>query len=379
MKKCIIIPDSFKGSLTSQQICSLVAEKVQTYFKDCVCVSIPVADGGEGTVDCFHAAIGGTLQAARACSPYLEEMPSEYLIEGTTAIIEMAKVAGLPMVERENRKDPAKTTTYGVGMLILDAVKQGCDNIIVGLGGSCTNDGGCGMAAALGTRFLNQSGEEFVPTGDTLCEIASIDIQDTQSLLEGIQITAMCDIDNPMYGPQGAAHIFGPQKGADQDMVALLDKNLVALSGRIQEDLGIDVSGLAGAGAAGALGAGIVAFLGGRLQPGIETVLETVHFDEALSDTDLVFTGEGRIDAQSLGGKVVIGVAEHAQRKNCPVIAIVGDVGDGVEPAYQRGVSAIFSTNRVAVPLEKARLRSERDLSDTVDNILRLIRLSKDI
>ena len=188
------------------------------------------------------------------------------------------------------------------------------------------------MAAALGTRFLDREGREFVPTGDTLEQVASIDIADTQALLEGVKITAMCDIDNPMTGPKGAAYVFGPQKGADSEMVQRLDENLTALAQRIHQDLGVDVQNLPGAGAAGALGAGLVAFCGGTLQPGIETVLQTVGFDEQLKDTDLVFTGEGRIDAQSLGGKVVIGVAEHAKLQNCPVIAIVGDVGEGVEP-----------------------------------------------
>lgn len=375
MKKCIIVPDSFKGTLSSQKICSIISQKVQRYFPGCICKGIPVADGGEGTVECFYEALGGTLRTAKASSPYFEEMEAEYLIHDRTAIIEMAKVAGLPMVERENRKNPAKTTTYGVGMLMLDAVKQGCEHIIIGLGGSCTNDAGCGMAAALGTRFLDREGREFVPTGDTLEQVASIDIADTQALLEGVKITAMCDIDNPMTGPKGAAYVFGPQKGADPEMVQRLDENLTALAQRIHQDLGVDVQNLPGAGAAGALGAGLVAFCGGTLQPGIETVLQTVGFDEQLKDTDLVFTGEGRIDAQSLGGKVVIGVAEHAKQQNCPVIAIVGDVGEGVEPAYDRGVSAIFSINRVAVPFSEAKLRSERDLSDTVEDILRLIQL----
>lgn len=372
LKKCVIVPDSFKHTMSAIEICQIIADRIQQFFPSCQIVQIPVADGGEGTVDCFlHTGKAEKVQL-QVHGPYNELLDVSYARLADTAVIEMAQAAGLPLVE--GRPDPAATTTFGVGEMVRHAVEQGCRKIVIGLGGSCTNDGGTGLAAALGTRFYNQAGQIFVPTGGNLAEIMRIDISRSTELLSDCSIIAMCDVDNPMFGPEGAAYIFAPQKGASREQVEVLDQNLSHLSDVIHCDLGLDVSQLPGAGAAGAMGAGIVAFLGGQLQSGIQTVLDLVDFDQVIADADLVITGEGKIDAQSLRGKVVIGVAERAKKKSVPVIVIAGDIGHGAEAAYEKGVSAIFSTNRLAVPFKEARKTSREDLAATAESIMRLIK-----
>ncbi|MEL7648949.1 MAG: glycerate kinase [Sedimentibacter sp.] len=374
MNKVVLIPDSFKGTLSSETICSIMADKVKKHFPDCRVVSIPVADGGEGSVDCFLAAVGGEKAAVTVKNPYFEDMQSFYgiLKGGDTAVIEMASCAGLPLVE--DRKNPLKTTTYGVGQLILAAAEGGCKKIIVGLGGSSTNDGGCGAAAAAGVKFLDRAGNEFIPVGGTLKDIASIDVSQCSKVLENIEIVTMCDIDNPMYGTSGAAYVFGPQKGADKDMVVELDEGLRLLCDVIRKDTGLDLKDVPGGGAAGAMGAGMIAFFGSWLQMGIETVLDTVGFDSVIEHADMIFTGEGKIDTQSLRGKVVIGVARRAKKKNVPVTVIVGGADEGIEEAYDMGVTSIFTINRLPQDFAVSRAKSRENMEATVDNVLRLIR-----
>lgn len=267
-----------------------------------------------------------------------------------------------------------KTTTYGVGQLILAAVNRGVKKIIVGLGGSCTNDGGCGAASAVGIKFFNDKGEEFIPTGGTLKDIVKIDVSEKNEALKGVEIITMCDIDNPMYGPTGAAHVFAPQKGADPEMVLALDEGLKHLAEVIKKDLNMDVSGIPGAGAAGAMGAGMIAFFNSKLKMGIETVLDTVDFDSVIADADMVFTGEGKIDTQSLRGKVVIGVAKRANKHNVPVVAIVGGADEGIDAAYDLGITSIFTINRLPQDFSISRYKSVENMTFAVDNILRLIK-----
>ena len=373
MKKAVLIPDSFKGTLSSADICGIMKEKILAHFPDCSVVSIPVADGGEGSVDAFLTALGGEKVWLEAANPYFEPMQAFYgLIDhGKTAVVEMAACAGLPLVE--GRRDPSKTTTYGVGRLILDAAAKGAKRIVVGLGGSATNDGGCGAAAAAGVVFTDLDGKAFVPTGGTLKDIAHIDLSGRDSRLDGVEIVTMCDIDNPMYGETGAAFIFGPQKGADEAMVKELDAGLRHLGEVIRADLGRDLTQVPGGGAAGAMGVGMMAFFGSTLQMGIETVLDTVAFDAIIGDADVVFTGEGKIDSQSLRGKVVIGVARRAKQQNVPVIAVVGGSDLGMEPAYEEGVNAIFTINRLPQDLSVSRNFSHENLAFVMDNILRLM------
>ena len=284
----------------------------------------------------------------------------------------MAACAGLPLVG--DNKHAELTTTYGVGQLMLHAAQNGCDKILMGLGGSATNDGGTGAASAVGVRFLDKDGNHFVPVGNTLKDICSIDITNIDESLQNIDIITMCDIDNPLCGENGAAHVFAPQKGADNSTVQHLDEGLSHMADIIKRDTGKEVKKLAGAGAAGGMGAGMVAFFSSRLRMGIEAVLDTVHFDSLIQDADLIFTGEGMIDYQSLRGKVVIGVALRAKIAGVPLFAVVGDIGDNIQTAYDMGVTSIFSINRCAIPFHEAKLRSERDLADTMDDILRAIK-----
>jgi glycerate kinase len=372
LKKFILIPDSFKGSMSSMEICAGMEKAIRRRCPGAEIISIPVADGGEGSVDAFLAACGGEKVTVSVKGPYMEDMEAFYGIIGdATAVIEMAAAAGLPLVG--DNLNPAKTTTYGVGQLMADAARRGCKKIILGLGGSATNDFGAGAAAACGIRFLDDAGKGFVPVGETLSRIARIDSGGLLPELAAVEIITMCDIDNPLYGTNGAAYIFGPQKGADPAMVEFLDGQLRSVSETVQRELGIDVSGLPGAGAAGGMGGGIAAFFGSRLQMGIETVLDTVHFDSILPGTDLVFTGEGKIDTQSLRGKVVIGVARRAKKQGIPVVAIVGEIGDAIEGAYDEGVSGIFSIIRVAKPFKELKGRSAGDLELTMDNLFRFM------
>lgn len=371
IKKVVLIPDSFKGTMSSAEVCSIMAEQIRRYEPAAQIVQIPVADGGEGTVDAFLSAMGGEKVSLPVQGPYGENVQGFYgLVNGGhTAVVEIAACAGLPLVG-ENRH-AEKTTTYGVGQLIAHAVKSGCKKIIVGLGGSATNDGGAGAASALGIRFLDAEGKAFLPVGETLDRIASIDASALCSELKNTELITMCDIDNPLCGPQGAAAVFGPQKGADEATIRLLDRNLAHLAGVMKKDLGKEVREIPGAGAAGGMGAGMVAFFGSKLQMGIETVLETVRFDELAQGADLIFTGEGKLDFQSLRGKVISGVAKHARVLNVPLIAVVGDIGDNIEPVYQLGVKAVFSINRAVVDLSAAKKRSRRNLSDTMNNLMR--------
>ncbi|MDR2747411.1 MAG: glycerate kinase [Treponema sp.] len=373
MKRIILIPDSFKGTMTSQEICLIQEEQIRKYYPRAEVISIPVADGGEGSVDSFLAAVGGEKITIPAKGPYQEDIRGFYgLIDGgNTAVIEMAACAGLPLAGDRLQVD--QTTTYGVGQLILDAARRGCKKIVVGLGGSATNDFGTGAAAAAGIRFFDRDGRDFIPLGGTLSRIAGIDKTGMPPELLSAEIITMCDIDNPLYGPQGAAFVFAPQKGADAAMVEFLDRELRAVSRTVIRELGIDVSALPGAGAAGGMGGGMAAFFGSRLQMGIETVLDTVNFDRLLPGTDLVLTGEGKLDSQSLRGKVVIGVARRAKKQGIPVIAVVGDIGDDIDGVYAEGVRAVFSTNRRAIPFQEAKTRCKSDLRLTVDNLFRLL------
>lgn len=371
MKKVILIPDSFKGTMSSSEICNIMKKAVLEHYPECEVTSIPVADGGEGSVDAFLEALGGEKIYKEVTGPYFGEKVKGYygLLPGNVAVLEMAAAAALPMVG--DRKDPSSTTTYGVGELLIDAASRGVKRIILGLGGSATNDAACGLASAVGVGFYNRKGEKFIPVGGTLDEVERIDLSGIDPAIKNIPITTMCDIDNPFYGPEGAAVVYGPQKGADEKMVRELDKKMRKLSEVMKRDCGVDVEAIPGSGAAGGMGGGMVAFFGSKLQMGIETVLETVGFSSLLEGADFVYTGEGKIDGQSLRGKVVIGVAREAKRKGVKTIAFVGDIADDITQAYEEGVSAIFSINRVALPYKEQRLRAKSDLYLTLDNLLR--------
>lgn len=387
MKNILLIPDSFKGTMSSARICTLMTSAIKEIFPEAQTVSIPAADGGEGTIDAFLEAIGGTKKTLKVKNLFFEEMEGFYaVLENAdsdiqkTAVIEMAACAGLPLAL--GRLKPSLTTTYGAGELIADALEKGCTNIIIGLGGSATNDGGCGAAAALGVKFFDKEGKSFIPVGGTLKNIESIDTAGLNPLVKKASFTTICDIDNPLFGKNGAAYIFAPQKGADPKTVEELDKglrHLAQVAGKTEGiTSGCEAAQICGAGAAGGMGYGTLIFLGSELKMGIEIVLDTVDFDKKLKEASLVFTGEGKLDSQSLRGKVIAGVAKRAKKKNVPVIALVGDTENGIDPIYDMGVSAVFSINRRAVPFTQAQKTAEIDLVSTMKDILRLIKAVAD-
>ena len=375
MKKFVLIPDSFKGTLSSKQICDIMKEEINKQFGNAEVVSIPVADGGEGSVDCFLSALDGTRVTVDASGPLFDTVSGFYgLIDGgKTAVIEMAAVAGLPLVE--DNKNPLLTTTYGVGELIKHALDNGVEKIIVGLGGSCTNDFGCGSAVALGVKFFDKEGNSFIPTGGTLSKVVSIDKSGLDKRLNDVEIVAMCDIDNPPFGEEGASYVFAPQKGADKKMVKILDDGVKNLCNVVKNCLGKDLSNLKGGGAAGAFGAGMVAFFDAKLKMGIDTVLETVGFDDVIKDAFVIFTGEGKIDTQSLRGKVVIGVARKAKAQGVPVIAIVGGADGDMSKAYEQGVTAVFAINRLPEDFSVSRFKSVENLTATFSDVLRTLKI----
>ena len=375
MENFIVIPDSFKGTLSSKQICKIIKEEIVFHFPSAIIHTIPVADGGEGSVDCFLSAIGGELLKCESVNPFFEKMESFYglLNNGKTAIIEMASCAGLPLVE--DRKNPMIATTYGVGLLVKDALKKGVQKIILGLGGSATNDFGCGAAAALGVRFYDKSGKSFIPTGSTLLNVETIDVSEVVSTLKDVELTVMCDVDNPVYGINGAAYVYAPQKGATGEQIKILDEGLRHICDVVKRVLGKDVSNLMGGGAAGAMAGGLFAFFNASLQRGIDVVLDTVGFDELLKNADVVFTGEGRIDEQSLQGKVVTGVCKRAKLKGVPVIGIVGGIEEDISSVYEMGLNSVFTINRLPQDFSISRYKSEENLKQTVDNILRILKL----
>jgi glycerate 2-kinase len=371
MNKYLIIPDSFKGTLSSIEVCEILEHEIKSYNADAIIKKLPVADGGEGSVDAFLEGLSGQKVFVTVKNPYFEAMTSFYgLIDGgQTAVIEMAACAGLPLVD--HRKNPSLTTTYGVGELILHAASQGVKKIILGLGGSATNDGGVGCAAALGVKFLNKDKKSFIPTGGTLNFIDSIDISNLHPSIKHIDFITMCDINNPLFGLEGAAHIFGPQKGADPKMVDYLDQNLKHFAQKVKECLGFDDPYFKGAGAAGGMGYGTKVFLDSKIQMGIETVLDAVSFDQLAQDVDYIITGEGRLDAQSLRGKVVIGVARRAKKTKAKVIAVVGSMQGNREDYQKEGIDHIVVTNYLNLSFDELKPRAKEDMIFVFKEFLR--------
>lgn len=372
MAKYVLIPDSFKGTLSSEDICRIASEEILRLEPEAEICAIPVADGGEGTVDAFLAAVGGTRAEVPCTGPCGQEIRGFYgLLPDGTAVVEMAAAAGLPLAGA--CRDPEKTTTYGVGQLMAHALSRGAKRLVLGLGGSATNDGGCGAAAALGAEFLDMKGRAFVPTGGTLTQIARIRMEGLRETLAGAEVTVMCDIDNPLCGPAGAAAVFGPQKGADAAMVARMDAGLRHLAEMLEKDVGMAVLALAGGGSAGGFGAGAAAFFGGQLRMGIDVVLDLTDFDRKCRGASLVITGEGHLDSQSLRGKTVVGVARRARALGVPAAALVGGCETALDAVYAEGVSGVFPIHPALCTWPQAAARSEEDLRFTVGNLLRFM------
>ncbi|WP_296897001.1 glycerate kinase [uncultured Megamonas sp.] len=375
MQNFILVPDSFKGTLSAIEVCNIMKASIKNLYEDANIISIPVADGGEGTVDAFLYALGGEKKSAWVSDAFNEQkiLVHYAMLKDDIAVIEMAACAGLPLVK--NRLAPDKTTTFGVGELIIDAINNGAKKIILGLGGSATNDGGCGMATALGVKFINELNQEFIPTGGTLSQIYKIDMNNIYLKIKDVEFISMCDVDNPLCGELGASAVFAPQKGADENMVKCLDEGLAHLAKVIKQDLHIEVKDIKGAGAAGGLGAGSIAFLQSKLTKGIDVILDTIKFDELVSKADIVFTGEGKFDSQSLHGKVVMGVANRSQKYKTPVIVVTGAIGENIQEAYNKGITAIFSINKEPMEFSKSALKSKENMVLTMENILRLLKI----
>lgn len=340
--KILIASDSFKGSATTMEVADRIEKGLIRIIPELEVLKLPMADGGEGTVETLVYGMDGKFVYEEVTGPLGDRVQAKYgIIQDQIAIIEMAEASGLVLVEEE-RRNPSLTSTYGTGELILSALQRGYGKIYVGIGGSATNDGGVGMARALGYRFLDRDGNEIPEGGGGLDGLRRIDRSNVTPLIEDAQITVMCDVENPLYGPDGAAYVYGPQKGADPQMVQLLDRNLRHLADILKEDMDVDIGDVPGAGAAGGLGGGLMAFCGADLRPGIEMVLDILEFDGLLKDVDLVITGEGRIDGQSSKGKVPAGVAKRARKLNKPLVAMAGGVGEGTEILHTMGIDLIL-------------------------------------
>ncbi|EGQ7645584.1 glycerate kinase [Vibrio cholerae] len=376
--KVVIAPDSFKESLTAKQVCDAIQAGLARVWHDAKFVSIPVADGGEGTVQSLVDATQGRLLEVKVMGPQGKRVEAFYgmLGDNQTAVIEMAAASGLHHVPLAQR-DPKLTTSFGTGELIRHALDQGVTKLIIGLGGSATNDGGVGMLAALGACFTNADGDPIQLTGGGLRELTHIDLQDFDPRLQNCDILVACDVNNPLCGDKGASAVFGPQKGATPEDVQLLDGALRQFGLLTEKVTGKMVLESAGAGAAGGMGAALLAYTQARLRPGIEIVLETVQLAHQVSDADLVITGEGRIDSQTVHGKTPMGVAKVAKRFDVPVLALCGCTGDNYQAVYQCGIDAVFAAVPRAMSLDDALKESDFNLADLAENVARLWVLSK--
>jgi len=378
--KLVIAPDSFKESLDAQQVAFAIERGFQSIFPEIHTVCVPVADGGEGTTEALVAATAGVQISESVRGPLGEPLNAIWGLLGEqpntalTAVVETAAASGLDKISSAQR-DALRATTYGTGELILAALERGVRRIILGLGGSATNDGGMGLLSALGARFLDAKGEVLEAGGAALARLASIDLSQMDRRVAETEFLVACDVDNPLLGARGASAIFGPQKGATPEQVEQLDAALANLADISAKLLGRDCREVAGAGAAGGLGYALVQFLNARMAPGIDLVLEAVRFDEQLQGADLVITGEGRVDGQSLSGKTPVGVARWAKRHDLPVIALCGSIGAGAEGVHKVGIDALFTVVPGVCTLDDAMAEATANLERTAAQIARTLAL----
>ena len=374
--KIVIAPDSFKESLTALEVAEAIEAGLKKVLPDAEYVKVPMADGGEGTVQSLVDATEGRLISAEVCAPLGNKVKAEFGLsgDGRTAIIEMAAASGLHLVPSEKR-NPLHTTSYGTGELILAALDEGVEKIIVGIGGSATNDGGAGMLQALGALLLDAQHQPIGAGGGCLQDLAAIDLSGLDKRLAGVEIVVACDVDNPMCGEKGASAVFGPQKGATPEMVQALDSGLLHFAAIAARDLGLDIQSPAGAGAAGGMGGGVLLLPDARLQAGVQIVMEAVKLAEKVQDADLVITGEGRMDAQSVHGKTPIGVAHTAKAFGKPVIAIVGCLREDYEVVYAQGIDAVFPIIRQLGSLEEILQHGRDNLVSAAQNVARIYQM----
>ncbi len=374
MQHIVIASDSFKGTLASEEICEIFKDVLEKFPKFRA-TYLPIGDGGENSLVAISENIHGRYLSVKTSDPYFNKINVKYYLDAqNNAYIETATSAGLHL---SDKLDPSLATTYGVGEQIKDAIKRGAKTIYIFLGGSATNDAGCGLFSALGTKFYNQNNEVFIPTGGTLKNITHINNEKTKNLLKNIKVIGLVDVQNKLYGPDGAASVYAPQKGADPQMVKQLDDGLKHFAKIAKKVLEKDIRKLKGGGAAGGLGAGIVAFSDGSLQPGIETILDLVKFDALISDADYVITGEGKLDAQSFYGKVISGVAKRAARQNKDVIIIAGTSEITLKKAQKKYsvIKAVYETNALKLPFHEFKKNAVNMYLDTAKIVLNAIAL----
>ncbi|MCK5134788.1 MAG: glycerate kinase [Bacteroidales bacterium] len=374
--KILVAPDSFKDCLSARQVAVALSKGMKKISPETIFDIAPMADGGEGTVESVVDATQGKLVQIPVMDPLMRETSSFYGItgDGTTAVIEMAAASGIELLVTSER-NPWVTSTFGTGQLIRHALDRGCKKILLGIGGSATNDGGAGMAVALGVKFTNHAGASIGPGGGALIDVAGVHMDGLDPRIANAEILVACDVSNPLTGPNGASFVYGPQKGADQEMVEKLDKNLNHFAGVIQQQLGKEISHLPGAGAAGGLGAGLMAFLGARLMKGFDMIAETVGLEEKIKRADLVITGEGKIDGQTRFGKTPFGVAQLAQKHGKPVVGVAGTVEAGADLLYREGFHLIMPIMEMPSDLAYAITHAEQLLERTGERIARMLNL----
>ena len=369
--KIVIASDSFKGSLTSVEVAQAATRGIKAVYPNCEVVAVNVADGGEGTVEAIVDALGGEIICTSVSDPLGRPIQANYGIAGEKAIIEMAAASGLPLLQPAER-NPWMTSTYGTGEMIMDAIQRGCRQFLVGIGGSATNDAGTGMLQALGFKFYDFNGKEITDCrGGRLQDIADLDDTFVPKSVQEAQFIVACDVDTPFCGPEGAAPVFAPQKGADAEMVKKLDAGMASFAKVIENKYQINIVPMAGAGAAGGMGGGFHAFLNATLQRGIEMVLDAIRFDQTIEGTDLIITGEGKIDFQTAKGKTAAGVLSRAKRQGIPVVAIGGCV-EMCESVEQMGFAGIYPILEEKVPLEVA-MRPDIAAANVEKTVARII------
>lgn len=371
--KIVLAPDSFKESMTAKEACIAMENGIRRVLKDVECVHVPMADGGEGTMDSLVDATLGEKYTVCVIGPLGEKVNARFGVLGDkkTAIIEIAEASGLHLVPLEKR-NPLITTTFGTGELIKAALDKGVRKLIVGLGGSATNDGGVGMLQALGASFKDSQGKELGFGGGALKELNSIDVTNLDRRLSKVEIEVACDVKNPLTGDTGASKVFGPQKGANLKMVEILDKNLSILADKVKQSFGKEINNVEGAGAAGGLGAALIGFCNVKVQSGINLVIKYSELEEKLNNADLILTGEGSIDFQTKFGKTPIGVATLAKKYEIPVIAFAGKIGDDIDELYELGINSVIGIVPGVVSLEKALEAGKYNLAKSVENAIRI-------
>lgn len=373
--KILLAPDSFKGTLTSAEVIDILEGVIKRHFNPVDIIKLPIADGGEGTVDSLVTAAQGITKEVMVTGPLGGRVTARYgIIRNKVAVLEMAQASGLPLL-KEHERNPLDTTTYGTGELIKAALDQGIHDILIGIGGSATNDGGIGAAQALGMRFLDYHGQDVGFGGRYLERITSIQADSIDPRIRESRIAVICDVTNPLTGPDGATFIYGPQKGATVEMQTILEAGMQHYAALLHTYTGTDVGRIPGAGAAGGLGAALVAFLGAKLRPGIDTILEYVNFEKLLEGVDLVITGEGRIDGQSVNGKVPVGVARYCKEKDIMAAAIVGSMENDAQRVYDFGIQSIMPSISKVMTLDEALSQARETLADAADRMFRFIRL----